>query len=67
MSDREHTKDRQGRAIMPGTRVRILAEEGQPEGSVVRVLDDYGLVAVAFAQKTSKVERMYRTTEIEAL
>ncbi len=66
MSVREHTKDRQGRLIAAGNRVRVLGEEGHPEGTVVRVLDDYGLVTVALEQKTSKVERMYRTTEVEA-
>ncbi len=67
MSVRDHTRDRQGRPIMSGSRVRVLAEDGGPEGTVVRVLDDYGLVTVALAQKTSKVERTYHTTEIEAL
>lgn len=66
-SVREHTKDAQGRLIASGNRVRVLGEDGHPEGTVVRVLDDYGLVTVAFEQKTSKVERMYRTTQVEVL
>ncbi len=52
---------------MPGSRVRLLADGGQPEGTVVRVLDDYGLASVVLEQKNSKVERMFRTGEIEAI
>ncbi len=63
---REHIKDRAGRLIGPGTRVRLLAEEGQPEGTVVRVLDDYGAVTAILEQKNTKTERMYRLSEIEA-
>ena len=64
---REHTKDRLGHPVMPGTRVRLSAEDGQPEGTVLRVLDDYGLVTVVLEQKTGKVERTYRTAEIEVV
>ncbi len=67
MGAREHTKDRLGHPVLPGTRVRLLVEDGQPEGTVLRVLDDYGLVTVVIEQKTSKVERVYRTAEIETL
>lgn len=67
MGAREHTKDRLGHLVMLGSRVRLLAEDGQPEGTVLRVLDDYGLVTVVIEQKTSKVERVYRTAEIEAV
>lgn len=66
MSEREHTRDRQGRMIGPGTRVRLLAEEGHPEGTVIRVLDDYGVITALLEQKNTKTERMYRLSEIEA-
>jgi hypothetical protein len=44
----------------------VLAEQGHPEASVVRVLDDYGVVTVQF-EKPTKVERMYRISEIEVV
>ncbi len=67
MNDREKTSDRHGRPLVPGSRVRLLAENGQPEATVLRVLDDYGVVTVLIEQKTSKVERMHRTVDVEAL
>ncbi len=63
---RERSTDRGGRTLTPGTRVRVLAEQGQPEGSVVRVLDDYRAVTVLF-EKPTKAERMYKTSEVETL
>ena len=63
---REKSTDRQGRPLAPGARVRVLAEQGNPEASVVRVLDDYGVVTVQF-EKPTKVERMYKTSEVEAV
>ncbi|TMJ07486.1 MAG: hypothetical protein E6G99_06530 [Bacillati bacterium ANGP1] len=63
---RARAADRRGRALAPGTRVRIAAEEGQAEGTVVRVLDDYGTVTVLI-EKPAKAERMYPITEVEAL
>ena len=61
---REKSTYRQGRPLAPGARVRVLGEQGHPEGSVVRVLDDYGVVTVQF-EKPTKVERMYKTSEVE--
>ncbi len=63
---REKSTDRQGRPLAPGARVRVLAEQGSPEASVVRVLDDYGVVTVQF-EKPTKVERMYKTSEVEVV
>ncbi len=63
---RERTTDRQGRSLGPGTRVRVLAEEGQPQGTVVRALSDYGAVTVMI-EKPTKAERMYRLSEVEVL
>ena len=62
---RARAADRRGRALAPGTRVRIAAD-GQAEGTVVRVLDDYGTVTVLI-EKPAKTERMYPISEVEAL
>lgn len=63
---RAHAADRRGRALAPGSRVRVVAEEGPAEGTVVRVLDDYGAVTVLI-EKPTKAERMYPVSEVEAL
>ena len=63
---REQSTDRRGRPLAPGTRVRVVAEQGQPEGSVVRVLSEYGAVTVLL-EKPAKAERMYPINEVEAL
>ena len=46
--------------------MRVVAEQGQPEGSVVRVLSEYGAVTVLL-EKPAKAERMYPINEVEAL
>ncbi len=66
MTVRERSTDRQGRSLAPGARVRVLGEQGHPEASVVRVLDDYGVVTVQF-EKPTKVERMYKISEVEVV
>ncbi len=66
MITRERATDRHGQPLAPGTRVRVVAEQGQPEGTVVRVLGDYGTVSVLL-EKPVKAERMYPVTEVEAL
>ncbi len=63
---REQGTDRQGRPLGPGTRVRVLVEDSQPQGTVVRTLSDYGVVTVLF-EKPTKAERMYRVSEVEVL
>ncbi len=66
MITRERAIDRHGRSLARGTRVRVLTEQGQPDGTVVRVLGDYGTVCVLL-EKPAKAERMYPNSEVEAL
>jgi len=66
MKLREQGTDKNGRPLAPGTPVRVLVENGQPEGKVVRLVSDYDVVTVLIDQK-GKTERMYRTIEVEAL
>jgi len=66
MKLREQVTDRNGRPLAPGTKVRILGENGQHEGTIVRLVGDYDVVTVLIDQK-GKTERMYRTLEVEAL
>ena len=66
MMVREQATDRSGRPLAPGTRVRVVGEDGQPEGTVVRVLADYDVVTVLI-EKGAKTERMYPTADVEAL
>ncbi len=66
MKLREQATDRNGRPLAPGTKVRVVGENGQPEGTVVRLVGDYDEVTVLLDQK-GKTERMYRTLEVEAL
>lgn len=63
---RERVTDRSGRPLKAGTRVRVVGEQGQPEGTVVRVLGDYGMVSVLL-EKPAKAERMFPIAEVEAL
>lgn len=63
---REQATDRHGRPVAPGTRVRIVGEDGQPEGTVVRVLADYNVVTV-LVEKGAKSERMYPSADVEAV
>lgn len=64
---RERTTDRNGTAITAGMKVKVIGEDGQPEGTVVRVLDDYGVVTVLVPEGRGQAERMYRTGEVAAL
>jgi hypothetical protein len=57
-------RDHHGLPLAPGLRVRVLAEPGQPEASVVRVVDHYGVVTVALEGRTGQVERMYRADQV---
>lgn len=66
MRVREQATDRSGRPLAVGTRVRVVGEEGRPEGTVVRVLADYDVVTVLI-EKGAKTERMYSTAAVEAL
>lgn len=67
MTGRKQATDRRGRPLIPGTRVQVVAEAGGPEGTVVRVLDDYEVVTVLIEEKGGKVERMYPGEGVEAL
>lgn len=61
--DRTPARDR---SLVPGAKVRVMGEEGRAEGTVVRVLYDYGVLTVLI-EKPAKVERMYRFSEVEPL
>lgn len=63
---RERAIDRDGRLLTAGARVRVIAEQGQPEGTVVRVLGDYGVVSV-LVEKPTKAERLYPINQVEAV
>jgi len=63
---RERTADRHGKPLTPGMRVKVVGMDGQPEGTVVRVLDDYGVLTVLLPEGRGQVERMVRTADVEA-
>ena len=63
---REQATDRKGHPIKPGDRVKVIAEDGQPEGTIVRVVPDYDVATVLLEQK-GKVERMYPTSDLESV
>ncbi len=63
---REQATDRNGRPIKAGDRVKVLGEQGQPEGTIVRVVPEYQVATVLLEQK-AKVERMYPTSDLEAI
>ena len=65
-SVRERAVDRTGKVLAAGTKVRVVGEDGRPEGTIVRVLEDYGVVTVLL-EKPAKAERMYPTSEVEAV
>lgn len=66
MKQREQATDRNGRPLVPGMKVRVVGENGQPEGTVVRLVGDYDAVTVLIDQK-GKTERMYVSSEVEAV
>lgn len=66
MKMREQATDRHGRPLLPGMKVRVVGEDGQPEGTIVRLVGDYDVVTVLIDQK-GKAERMYQSSEVEAL
>lgn len=66
MKTREQGTDRHGRPLSPGMKVRVVGEDGQPEGTIVRLVGDYDVVTVLIDQK-GKAERMYQSSEVEAL
>lgn len=66
MKIREQATDRHGRPLLPGMKVRVVGTDGQPEGTIVRLVGDYDVVTVLIDQK-GKAERMYQSSEVEAL
>ncbi len=62
----EQAADRNGRPIKAGDKVKVIGEQGQPDGTIVRVVPEYQVVTVLLEQK-GKVERMYPAKDIEAL
>lgn len=67
MSVRDRATDRNGSVLTAGTKVKVSGEEGQVEGTIVRVLGDYGVVTVLVPEGRAQAERMYRTSEVEAV
>jgi len=62
---RQRTKDRKGRPLTPGLKVKVVGSDGQLEGTVVRVLDDYGVLTVLVPEGRGQAERMFRITDVE--
>lgn len=67
MAARERAVDSNGRPLVPGMKVRVVGESGQPEGTIVRVLDDYQVLTVVVPEGRGQAERMYRVADVEAL
>lgn len=61
---REQTIDVQGRPVVPGMTVKVAGETGQIEGTVVRVLHDYGVLTVVVPEGRAQAERMYRIVDV---
>jgi len=66
-ASRERLLDRNGRPLVPGAKVKVIGEPGQPEGTVVRVLDDYAVLTVVIPEGRGQVERMVRAADVEAV
>ncbi|HEY6104078.1 MAG TPA: hypothetical protein VI007_12730 [bacterium] len=64
---REQTVDAKGRPIVPGMKVKVAGENGTQEGTIVRVLHDYGVITVVVPEGRGQVERMVRIVDIEAI
>lgn len=67
MAEREQARDRTGRPLAPGMKVRVIGEDGQPEGTIIRVLGDYDQATVLIEQKNQKAERLYPGRDLEVL
>lgn len=63
---RQRTKDRKGKPLAPGMKVKVVGANGQLEGTVVRVLDDYGVLTVLIPEGRGQAERMFRINDVEA-
>jgi hypothetical protein len=64
---REQTIDAQGRPVVPAMKVKVTADGGQVEGTVVRVLHDYGVLTVVVPEGRGQAERMYRIVDVEVV
>ncbi len=64
---REQTIDSKGRPIIAGMKVKVAGENGQQEGTVVRVLDDYGVLTVVVPEGRGQAERMCRVLDVEVV
>lgn len=67
MDQRHKATDRYGIPLAPGIRVRILDDDVQFEGTIVRVIGDYDRVTVLVEQRSGKAERMYPCADLEVL
>lgn len=63
---REQTIDAKGRPIIAGMKVKVAGENGPQEGTVVRVLHDYGVLTVVVPEGRGQAERMVRIVDVEA-
>jgi hypothetical protein len=66
-SVREQTIDAQGRPIIPSMKVKVAGDSGPIEGTVVRVLHDYGVLTVVIPEGRGQVERMVRIVDVEVV
>jgi hypothetical protein len=48
-------------------KVKVAGENGRQEGTVVRVLHDYGVLTVVVPEGRSQAERMYRVVDVEVV
>lgn len=62
---REQTIDAKGRPIIAGMKVKVAGENGTQEGTVVRVLHDYGVLTVVVPEGRGQAERMVRIVDVE--
>ena len=62
---REQTIDAKGRPIIAGMKVKVTGENGEQEGTVVRVLHDYGVLTVVVPEGRGQAERMVRIVDVE--
>lgn len=62
---RDQTIDTKGRPIIAGMKVKVAGENGLLEGTVVRVLHDYGVLTVVVPEGRGQAERMYRVADVE--
>ena len=62
---RDQTIDTKGRPIIAGMKVKVAGENGLLEGTVVRVLHDYGVLTVVVPEGRGQAERMYRAADVE--